>query len=63
MRARVFDPFRGEFLQRDPSGYADSVNMYAGFAWDPVNLKDPTGKCVWYEDEKDRKECRDFIKL
>ena len=43
MRARVFDPFRGEFLQRDPSGYADSVNMYAGFAWDPVNLKDPTG--------------------
>ena len=46
MRARVFDPFREEFLQRDPSGYADSVNMYAGFAWDPVNLKDPTGRDV-----------------
>ena len=44
MRARVFDPFREEFLQRDPSGYADSVNMYAGFANDPVNLKDPTGR-------------------
>ena len=46
MRARVFDPFRGEFLQRDPSGYADSVNMYAGFANDPVNLKDPSGKYI-----------------
>ena len=46
MRARVFDPFRGEFLQRDPSGYADSVNMYAGFANDPVNLKDPTGEKI-----------------
>ena len=46
MRARVFDPFRGEFLQRDPSGYADSVNMYAGFAWDPVNLKDPSGRAI-----------------
>ena len=43
MRARVFDPFRGEFLQRDPSGYADSVNMYAGFANDPVNRRDPSG--------------------
>ena len=46
MRARVFDPFRGEFLQRDPSGYADSVNMYAGFANDPVDNRDPTGRNV-----------------
>ena len=31
-------------MQRDPSGYTDSVNMYAGFANDPVNNRDPTGQ-------------------
>jgi hypothetical protein len=31
------------FLQRDPFGYEDSVNLYAGLANDPVNLRDPTG--------------------
>ncbi|CAN0590709.1 unnamed protein product, partial [Laminaria digitata] len=32
------------FLQPDPEGFADSVNPYAGFGWDPVNLRDPTGR-------------------
>jgi hypothetical protein len=32
------------FLQRDPAGYVDSVNLYAGFANDPVNMRDPTGE-------------------
>jgi hypothetical protein len=32
------------FLQRDPNGYEDSVNLYAGMRWDPVNLRDPTGR-------------------
>ena len=44
MRARVFDPNTGMFLQRDPNGYEDSVNLYAGFRWDPVNNRDPTGR-------------------
>lgn len=43
MRARVFDPHTGMFLQRDPAGYEESVNLYAGMRWDPVNLRDPTG--------------------
>lgn len=33
----------GLFLQRDPEGYRDSVNLYAGFGNDPVNRIDPTG--------------------
>lgn len=33
----------GSFLQRDPHGYEDSVNLYAGFAHDPINNRDPTG--------------------
>ncbi|MCC7386357.1 MAG: RHS repeat-associated core domain-containing protein [Deltaproteobacteria bacterium] len=43
-RARVLDPTTGTFLQRDPSGYSDSVNLYAFTAGDPVNHRDPTGK-------------------
>ena len=39
----------GLFLQPDPEGFADSVNPYAGFAWDPVNLRDPTGREVFLE--------------
>lgn len=34
------------FLQRDPEGYADSVNLYAGMAWDPINNRDPTGRVL-----------------
>ncbi|MBK6687709.1 MAG: hypothetical protein IPG45_24760 [Deltaproteobacteria bacterium] len=34
------------FLQVDPSGYADSPNLYAGFANDPVNHRDPTGRKI-----------------
>ena len=44
MRARFYDPFTGLFLQRDPHEYEDSVNLYAGFANNPVTFRDPTGK-------------------
>jgi hypothetical protein len=45
------------FLQRDPEGYEDSVNLYAGMRWDPVNLRDPTGRCVWEDDPDKRNKC------
>jgi len=32
------------FLQRDPSGFVDSVNVYAAMANDPINNRDPTGR-------------------
>lgn len=32
-----------EFFLRAPEGYADSVNVYAAMAKDPVNNRDPTG--------------------
>ena len=40
MRARAFDPTTGQFLQPDPVGHEDSVNLYAGMGWDPVNMRD-----------------------
>jgi RHS repeat-associated protein len=43
MRARFYDPALGAFLQRDPSGYEDSGNQYAGLAGDPINRRDPRG--------------------
>ncbi len=43
LRARFYDPFSGMFFEPDPLGYEDSVNHYAGFANDPVSLRDPSG--------------------
>lgn len=43
MRARVYDPRTGQFLQRDPIPFVDGINVYAGMANDPINYRDPTG--------------------
>jgi RHS repeat-associated protein len=42
-RARYYDPIMGRFLQTDPMGYADSMNLYQGFYMNPFNFTDPWG--------------------
>jgi RHS repeat-associated protein len=43
LRARFYDPYSGMFLEPDPMGYGDSVNLYAGMANAPVGVRDPSG--------------------
>jgi RHS repeat-associated protein len=42
-KARVYSPVLGRFLQSDPIGYGDGLNMYAYTHGDPVNGSDPSG--------------------
>ncbi len=46
-RARMYQPENGRFLQTDPLGYIDSMNLYAYCVNNPVNFVDPWGEKMW----------------
>lgn len=45
-KARIYNPALGRFMQTDPVGYKDDLDLYAYVGNDPLNHNDPTGAII-----------------
>jgi len=59
MPYRFYDSFTGKFIQLDPSGFQDGVNLYRYAANNPLNYNDPSGRISTDEDAYQEEDYRE----
>lgn len=45
-KARIYNPRLGRFMQTDPVGYKDDLDLYTYVGSDPLNQTDPSGQII-----------------
>ncbi len=60
-RARYYDHATGRFLQPDPTGYSDGLNLYSYCGNNPFNFSDPSGLCKEFASGFGRRTLRNAV--